>query len=68
MPRVAVGATLVEVANCPYCDRTVYVPADGQCLIGVGYLAACGRRLVNIAECGSEERCRHGHYGETVYA
>lgn len=50
--KMQLGETLYEIEECPHCKRTVLaknVPATG-------FIAKCGRRLVNLAECG-KARC-----------
>jgi hypothetical protein len=50
MPRIQFSAhtdELYELEDCPLCGRTVFLKSEA----GLGYVAACGRRLVNIKEC-----------------
>ncbi len=51
MPKVQMGEDLHEVIDCPQCGRTVMETGQAAC----GFIAKCGRRLVNIAECGTAE-------------
>lgn len=51
MPRIQVGETLLEVVDCPDCGRTVLVENEPA----TGWFAKCGRRLINLSECGTVE-------------
>jgi hypothetical protein len=47
---------------CPDCNRHVMaVPQSAT-----GFIAACGRRLTRLSECGAPEGCRRGLDGESV--
>lgn len=53
MPRIQFSGhtqELHEIADCEHCGRTIY--CDGK--TGFGYIAKCGRRLVNLAEFRNE--------------
>lgn len=49
MPKIEIGDELFEVIDCPQCGRTVMETGKAAC----GFVANCGRRLVNIKECGT---------------
>ena len=51
MPRIEIGCNLHEVQDCPRCGRTVFVTG----VPAVGFLATCGRRLVNYKECSAAQ-------------
>ena len=48
--------------QCPHCDRTV-APFN-ECFSG--WIAACGRRLVNFDECGCPAGCKTDAHGEAI--
>jgi hypothetical protein len=50
MPKIEIAGVLLEVIDCPICKRTVLKENRGA----TGFIAPCGRRLVNISECGTE--------------
>lgn len=52
MPRIEVDERLCEIEDCPHCGRTVLV----ENIAATGWIAACGRRLINLKECGTK-RC-----------
>jgi hypothetical protein len=48
MPRIEISGELVAIADCPVCDRTVLC----ENRLAAGFVAPCGRRLINLSECG----------------
>lgn len=48
MPRIQLDDELYEVIDCPDCGRTVLFKGKAA----TGFIAPCGRRLVNVKECG----------------
>ena len=51
VPKIEISGKLFPVEDCPVCDRTV----AAKFAIGVGFIAPCGRRLLNLSECGTRE-------------
>ena len=51
MPKIEVNGELIPVEVCPVCDRTV----GAKFATGSGFIAPCGRRLMNLSECGTRE-------------
>ena len=49
MPRIELDDELVEIIDCPECARTVLFENRSA----TGFIAPCGRRLINIKECGT---------------
>jgi hypothetical protein len=47
MPKVEIDGELSEVIDCPICGRTVLETGRAA----TGFIAPCGRRLINLAEC-----------------
>jgi hypothetical protein len=60
MPRIEIAGELREIEDCPHCKRTVLVKS----LPATGFIAECGRRLINLKECQNyfcpSEEERHG--------
>lgn len=48
MPRIEIDERLHEIEDCPHCGRTLLVESGAAC----GFIAPCGRRLLNLQECG----------------
>lgn len=59
MPRIEIGrdpVELIEIIDCAVCGRTVLKESRPA----TGFIAPCGRRLINLAERGTAaELCRH---------
>lgn len=54
---------VIEPTTCVHCNRHI---THGH-LAGVGFIAACGRRLVILAECGQTPACRNDEHGGVVF-
>lgn len=54
MPRIQTSDGTFEIEDCKQCNRTVFKREEGVLLAGMGFIANCGRRLVNLNDCRME--------------